>query len=209
MDTFNLASRMTANQIGHIPASNLCKEKRAVSSPVRHSTMTVQKPSKPSKSTSPFNLFVVIGIAVGVIAAGAYFKPFITNPFDIAVPDVSNTSVPLTHETIMARYANGCPPHQFKSVVQVSRVPNIMLIDGFVTPAGDRSSHSNCVLTLTPLPALLFATAEIVSREPLFEVSTVVNPDNTPYNLNTDHRNSWTAYLPVPDPERICRPSRC
>src|SRR5271163_1724423 len=31
-------------------------------------------------------------------------------------------------------YANGCPEHHFASVRQLSRSPDIMIIDGFITP---------------------------------------------------------------------------
>jgi prolyl 4-hydroxylase len=43
--------------------------------------------------------------------------------------------------------------------------------------------------------------AEIISREPLFETSTIVAYDNTPFNLDKSHRDSWTAFFPRPDPE--------
>src|SRR5438046_2836477 len=139
------------------------------------------KPSKPSKSTSQFNLFGIIGIAIGLIAAGSYVKPFITKPSAVVGPNVVNTSVPMTHESIMARYENGCPPHQFKSVVQVSRTPNIILIDGFVTPEEIEVLLRIAYLPpLPPTPLYLVRWLIFVSRNPLFEASTIVNYDNTP-----------------------------
>jgi hypothetical protein len=36
--------------------------------------------------------------------------------------------------SLAERYANGCPEHHFDSVRQLSRSPDIMIIDGFLTP---------------------------------------------------------------------------
>lgn len=151
-DPFSFAPRREQNWQTY---ANFVQPKKVISFQLHYLAMTVQKPSKPSKpstGTGPSNLFGFIGIAAGMVAIGAYVKPFIPNPFDFAVFNVANTSVPLTQETFMSRYENGCPLHQFESIVQVSRVPNIMLIDGFITPEETEVILRVAYLPLLPLP---------------------------------------------------------
>ena len=43
------------------------------------------------------------------------------------------SSSSLSEEEFLAKYANGCPPHQYSAVKIASRAPDIMVIENFVT----------------------------------------------------------------------------
>jgi hypothetical protein len=105
------------------------------------------------------------------------------------------TSKDNTPISLGAQYRNGCPEHRFSSVKHLSRAPDIMVIEDFLTPA-----EAETLIRLAYHPCLFRV---FNSRDPLFEESTVVNY-GVPSYLNKDVRLSWTAYLnraPVTDQE--------
>jgi hypothetical protein len=66
------------------------------------------------------------------------------NPVANIIPAISNRyqsfhnqatdSAPATpFDVLPAQYRNGCPVHKFKSVRQLSRKPDVMLIEGFLS----------------------------------------------------------------------------
>ena len=92
----------------------------------------MKKDGQPSKPAKQSNLFAFIGIAVGIISAGLWVKPFITKSLSFGF--ANNAGIEVRQETFLDRYEHGCPLHQFKSVRLLSRSPHMILIDGFVTP---------------------------------------------------------------------------
>jgi hypothetical protein len=105
------------------------------------------------------------------------------------------TSKASSPPSLGAQYRNGCPEHRFSSVKQLSRAPDIMLIEDFLTPA---EAETLIRIAYDPI------CSGLSCRDPLFEESTVINY-GVAGHLNKDYRLSWTAYLnraPVTDRER-------
>ena len=84
------------------------------------------------------NVIAFCGLLVGLvnvnwstlsqIPIGRLYKRTIKGPFDDGIPIFRNGN-------LADEYRRGCPIHQFGSVKIVSRAPDIMLIEGFVTEA--------------------------------------------------------------------------
>jgi hypothetical protein len=64
---------------------------------------------------------------------------------NFATPSKDNSPVSLG-----AQYRNGCPEHRFSSVKHLSRAPDIMVIEDFLTPAEAetliRLAYDSCLL---------------------------------------------------------------
>lgn len=102
---------------------------------------TPEKISRSIEKSSPrwpsyANLLALLGLLVGVV---------VLNPWGIISPTSILPETPLEssfqpepQETVAPfnladNYRDSCPDHQFKSVRLVSRSPEIMIIDGFIT----------------------------------------------------------------------------
>jgi hypothetical protein len=78
----------------------------------------------------------ILGL-VALLAAFAYFNPD-TLSIRASLNNYIHGNVPEVHEVVdnlAARYRKQCPQHQFTAVRHVSRAPDIMIIDGFLTKA--------------------------------------------------------------------------
>jgi hypothetical protein len=76
---------------------------------------------------------------LGVLVALISIIPF--QDYSLSFPDLLKNvhkepfkqSLELTVDNLAAEYRKGCPKHQFKSIQLVSREPQVMFIEGFVT----------------------------------------------------------------------------
>jgi len=72
---------------------------------------------------------------LGLFQATQYLQPKISSSLlqqqTFEVHETENSTPP----SLADQYRNGCPKHQFESVRFISRSPEIILIDGFLTKA--------------------------------------------------------------------------
>ena len=141
------------------------------------------------------NAIGILALLTGVI----YFNPLGGSPSLPAIPSIP--SIPSIFDSfriqrgqpldeLAATLPNGCPAHKFKSVRHLSRAPDIMIIEGFLTPEEADVLVEVAYLTLS-------SRANLFS-DPLFEESKVVSYVDTG-NLDKSYRDSWSAYLPEPE----------
>ena len=85
------------------------------------------------------NAIGILALLTGII----YFNPLGGSPSMPTIPSISSIPAmfgafriqgvaPFVDE-LPAPLSNGCPAHKFKSVRQLSRAPDIMIIEGFLT----------------------------------------------------------------------------
>jgi len=70
---------------------------------------------------------------LGIYQATQYLQPQISSKF--LQTKTYEASEPAAPVSLGEQYRNGCPNHQFESVRIISRSPEIILIDGFLTKA--------------------------------------------------------------------------
>ena len=75
-----------------------------------------------------------------IVLLSAFVAIISINPLGIVSTSISlpKSELPLFErgsklETLAKRYREGCPRHQFTSIKRLSRVPDMMLIEGFLT----------------------------------------------------------------------------
>jgi len=103
-------------------------------------TKTDSKPQPQPESARKWGNYLSLFGIVGLLLAVIY-----VNPLSGSTPSLSEdlsrfveffkgvTRRGDSTADLIARYKNGCPNHQFASIKVVSRRPDIMLIEGFVT----------------------------------------------------------------------------
>jgi len=112
------------------------------------------------------------------------------------------SSASSSEEAFLAKYINGCPVHQYSAVKIVSRAPDIMVIENFVTP-----EEADYLVKFAYIPPLtsskLVWGSNCRNREPIFEESRTVDYDTSDGSkeLDKQHRDSQSAYLPFTDVE--------
>jgi len=135
----------------------------------------------------------IFGIVSAVIAVGFYLYPELDEHLHSAIgPFLQYSGLLLktspnepTIDTIAAAYRKGCPDHRFGSISILSRSPQLLIIENFVTPV-EAEFLIKTAYTLPP-PTANFS-------EPLFGKSEVVQG----FKSTKKQRDSWSAYLNIP-----------
>ena len=108
----------------------------------------MKPPSSPSKPTKPtvasgnswskyVNVLGILGFIFAILSVlpitGVASTSLVNIPFFSRLNDFlrKNPGIGVIDEA--AKYEHGCPEHQFDSVKIVSRAPDIMVIEGFLT----------------------------------------------------------------------------
>lgn len=92
--------------------------------------------TEPAVKSKPYLFFVGL---CGLLCVFLYSKSPTVIPSSflgrLLKPSGNAASFNSTRDEFIAQYQDGCPAHHFKSIRRVSRSPNIMLIEGFLTEA--------------------------------------------------------------------------
>ena len=145
-----------------------------------------------------FNVIALCGLLVGLVNVdwsmvsqtpiGRLYKRAIKGSLDAH-------GIPLFRRGNLAdEYRRGCPAHQFESVKIVSRAPDIMLIEGFVTEA-----EAEFLVKTAYHPRIRFHLT--CFSGPRFADSAVISGDSEVVDKNS--RDSQTAFFDIPS-----RPAR-
>lgn len=76
---------------------------------------------------------------LGLLASILYINPVanvipaISTPYQYFYGQATGSAPANPFDVLPAQYRNGCPVHKFKSVRQLSRKPDVMIIEGFLT----------------------------------------------------------------------------
>ena len=81
------------------------------------------------------NVLGVLGIFTTIVYVNpiATFIPAILNPVHYLTNRVTEFKNQGPFDSLPIEYRNGCPVHKFNSVRQLSRAPDVMIIEGFLT----------------------------------------------------------------------------
>lgn len=101
--------------------------------------LAIHKPIALTKMDSSNQWITRLNIVgfLGLVLAVTYFIPYqeISSSFSIAkIGSSVATTRSVVVDNLATEYRKGCPQHRFTSVRILSRAPNIILIEGFVTP---------------------------------------------------------------------------
>ena len=125
---------------------------------------------------------------LGLYQATQYIQPQVTSRF-LQPQKTFEVAKNVTPVHLADQYRNGCPHHQFDSVRIISRSPEIILIEGFLT-----KQEAEVLVQM----AYVFKVC-LWQSDPLYHDSQVLDyahPDAS--TVDKSHRNSRSAYLPLP-----------
>ena len=90
-----------------------------------------------AKWTTHLNALRLVGVLTAIACIAFSFDKTLSlpliNSFQYFQQEVIRPPSALTMDQLPAAYRNGCPKHRFTSVQLVSRVPKMILIEGFMT----------------------------------------------------------------------------
>ena len=86
--------------------------------------------------TKYVNVFGFLGLLTAIIYVNpvANVVPAILAPYQFLHDRVLQAKPNNPFDDLPPEYRNGCPAHKFKSVRHLSRAPDVILIEGFLTP---------------------------------------------------------------------------
>lgn len=90
-------------------------------------------------TTTGWTKYVNVLGFLGLLASILYINPVvnvipaISTYYHYLHDQVTGSAPANPFDVLPAQYRNGCPVHKFKSVRQLSRKPDVMVIEGFLT----------------------------------------------------------------------------
>jgi hypothetical protein len=160
------------------------------------------------------NAIGILALLTGVI----YFNPLGGSPSLPAIPSIP--SIPSIFDSfriqgghpldeLPATLPNGCPAHKFKSVRHLSRAPDIMIIEGFLTPEEADVLVEVAYLTLSSRANLVIhylksqGSSAMLTQEILIKVIGIPGPRISPSRKILPNPSNTRSF----DASRIVRPA--